>query len=54
VSGKDDKPVPGATAVLVPAPALRERRDYFKEFTADQYGRFQLQAIAPGEYELFA
>ena len=46
--------VKSATIVLVPQPPLRERDDLYKKTTTDQYGRFSLQGIPPGEYELFA
>jgi hypothetical protein len=44
----------GATVVLVPEPKLRDRSEDFKQVTTDQYGRFILKTIEPGEYKLFA
>jgi hypothetical protein len=40
--------------VLVPEPKLRDRDDAFKETTSDQYGRFLIKTIEPGNYKLFA
>jgi hypothetical protein len=54
VVDKDEKPVPGATVVLIPEPSRRHRWDLYKPTTADQYGRFELQTLPPGEYKLFA
>jgi hypothetical protein len=39
------QPAPGATVLLVPA---------YKDVTTDQYGRFVLKSIEPGDYKLFA
>lgn len=50
----DGQPVPGATVVLVPAPERRRRTDLFRDVTTDQYGRFLIEGVAPGEYKLFA
>jgi hypothetical protein len=55
VSDKDDKPVAGATVVLIPNdPALRARLDYGRDATTDQAGHFEMKNIAPGDYKLFA
>ena len=54
VVDKDEKPVPGATVVLIPEPSRRHRWDLYKPTTADQYGRFELQTLTTGEYKLFA
>ena len=54
VSGDKDKPYEGATVVLVPEPAKRQRQDLYKNVSSDQTGRFQLTAVPPGEYKLFA
>lgn len=51
---KEQQPFSGATVVLAPEPKRRERRELFKTTTTDQYGRFTLRGIAPGEYKLFA
>ena len=54
VLDKDDKPVPGATVVLVPEPALRGRSDRFEDCATDQNGRYRLENVAPGDYKVFA
>ncbi|MGH7754130.1 MAG: hypothetical protein ACREN5_15095, partial [Gemmatimonadales bacterium] len=51
---KDGKPFTGATVTLVPEERRRGRRELFKTATTDQYGRFTLRGIAPGEYKLYA
>jgi hypothetical protein len=43
----------GAQVVLVPA-ADRGRSDLYKTASADQYGRFSIVGIAPGNYKVFA
>jgi len=55
VSDADDKPVMGATVVLIPSdPALRAWPDFSGEGVTDQSGHFELKNAAPGEYKLFA
>lgn len=54
VLDKDEKPVAGATVVLVPAPDRRHRWDLFRSVTADQYGRFEILGITPGDHKLLA
>jgi len=54
VLDEDKQPVEGASVLLVPDPARREREDLFKSGTTDQFGRYRFQAIAPGDYKLFA
>jgi len=55
VSDADDKPLAGATVVLIPNdPALRTRLDFIKDSVTDQSGHFELKNAAPGEYKLFA
>ena len=49
-----EQPVPGAAVVLVPEPKKRERYDEFTHVTTDQYGRYTIKTIVPGEYKLFA
>lgn len=51
---KDGLPFSGASVALVPEARRRQRTDLFKSTTTDQYGRFTLRGIAPGEYKLFA
>jgi hypothetical protein len=50
----DEKPVAGATVLLAPESRLRSRTDLFRQCEADQYGRFTIVGIAPGDYKLFA
>jgi hypothetical protein len=45
---------PAATIVLVPNEPLRPRLDLYKTVTADDAGRFRLNAVAPGDYKIFA
>jgi protocatechuate 3,4-dioxygenase beta subunit len=55
VSDADDKPVGGATVVLIPNdPGLRPRLDYTRVSITDQTGHYELKSAAPGEYRLFA
>jgi hypothetical protein len=51
---KDDKPVAGATVLLVPEPALRRRNDRFFDLTTDQNGHYKFENIPPGDYKVFA
>jgi hypothetical protein len=52
--GADEKPVAGATILLAPESRLRSRADLFHQVESDQYGRFSITGIAPGEYKVFA
>jgi len=52
VRDKDQQPVAGATILL--APDKRSRADLFRSTASDQNGRYELAAIAPGDYKLFA
>lgn len=47
-------PFSSAQLVLVPEPRRRPRSEWFKTTATDQYGRFTLRGISPGEYKLFA
>ncbi len=44
----------GATVVLVPETRHRDRSKLYQVTTTDQYGRFTLRGIPPGDYKLFA
>lgn len=44
----------GALVVLVPESRRRSQSRLYGTTTTDQYGRFSLQGIPPGEYKLFA
>ena len=48
------QPTAGAFVVLIPAIKLRDRLDAYREVASDQYGRYLLKTIEPGEYTLFA
>ena len=52
----DDKqqPAAGAKVALAPDEARRGRTDLYKTAVTDQYGRFTMRGIAPGDYKLFA
>jgi hypothetical protein len=50
---KDQHPVPGIQAVLIPD-RLRDRRDLYKTAISDQNGHFTIRSIVPGDYTLFA
>jgi alpha-tubulin suppressor-like RCC1 family protein len=47
-------PASGATVVLVPDAAHRQRADLFKRTVTDTAGHFTLTGVSPGEYRLFA
>jgi protocatechuate 3,4-dioxygenase beta subunit len=53
VLGKDQKPI-RATVVLVPQENRRQNSALYKQVRSDAQGRYQLEAIAPGPYRLFA
>jgi hypothetical protein len=54
VLNEDNLPVSGATVVAVPDPRRRARALWYKVATTDQFGRFALKGLAPGDYKLFA
>jgi hypothetical protein len=45
---KDEKPVAGATVVLIARAELRAREDSFHEFTSNQNGHFHFENVRPG------
>lgn len=51
---KDQQPYGGATVALVPDPPHRTEHYLFKTTATDQYGRFVLEGVAPGDYKVFA
>jgi hypothetical protein len=51
---KDQQPSPGATVVLVPDSERRSQPRYYRQTFSDRQGRFVVQNIIPGEYEVFA
>src|SRR5207244_4314803 len=54
VRNDKQQPAPGATVVLIPQET--ERRDqmsYYKTATTDQYGKFSVKNLDPGEYKVY-
>jgi hypothetical protein len=54
VKASDGLPAAGVWVVLVPDEAHRNEFHLFKQRATDQYGRFDLRGIAPGDYKLFS
>jgi hypothetical protein len=54
VTKDDDLPAVGAKVLLVPSLQYRQWSGRFKTATTDQYGRFTIRCIAPGDYKVFA
>ncbi len=54
VTDKDRRTLANTAVALVPEGTRRQRLDLYKSATSDESGRFQLQAIAPGNYLVFA
>jgi len=54
VLDKDEKPVSGATVVMIAEPGLRARHDSYHEETTDAFGRYHFDNVRPGDYKLFA
>ena len=52
IVGVGDAPFTGAQVVLIPDDPLRT--DLYKTASADQYGRFSMRGISPGNYRVFA
>ena len=51
----EQKPVSGSTVALVPESAKRRAWPHFySSAIADQYGRFTLKNIDPGDYRIYA
>jgi hypothetical protein len=48
------EPSSGATVVLVPSAERRSQPRFYRLTTSDQQGRFAVQNIIPGDYEVFA
>jgi hypothetical protein len=44
----------GAMVVLIPSTEKRDQQQLYKTASADQYGKFSLKAIPPGDYTLLA
>ena len=54
VLDRQQQPVMGARAVLVPAPPARYNIRLYRYGTSAPNGAFQFSSIAPGEYKVFA
>jgi hypothetical protein len=54
VADKDGLPAAGVWVAAVPDQSRRTTLRLFKSQTTDQYGKFDLHGLAPGEYKLFA
>ncbi|PWT78008.1 MAG: hypothetical protein C5B58_15885 [Acidobacteria bacterium] len=54
VTNEANLPTVGVWVVAVPEETKRKMQRFFKSFTTDQYGRFNLRGMAPGRYTLFA
>jgi hypothetical protein len=54
VKDADGLPAAGVWVVLVPDEAHRNEFHLFKQRITDQYGRFDIRGIAPGDYKLFS
>lgn len=54
VLNQDQQPAPGSLVVLIPDSPRRGQSRLYGEAASDQYGRFTLSGITPGEYKIFA
>jgi hypothetical protein len=54
VTDADGLPAVGVWVALVPNDARRSEFRLFKQRTTDQYGRFDIRGVAPGNYKLFS
>jgi len=50
----EDKPVAGAKIVLIAESKYQARNDRYFEADTDQYGHFEIDGVAPGEYKAYA
>lgn len=50
----DGKPFMGARVVLVPDGDRRKIPNLYRTTSSDQYGRFTMRSVPPGDYKLFA
>jgi 5-hydroxyisourate hydrolase-like protein (transthyretin family) len=48
------EPATSTTVVLIPEPKFRDQMERFQDVATDQYGRFLLKDIPPGQYQVFA
>jgi len=54
VTDADNLPAVGVWVILVPDEAHRGSKRLYKSVSTDQYGRFELHGIVPGDYKLFS
>ena len=55
VQNEKQQPAAGATVVMIPQEKERlDQMSFYKTVTTDQYGRFTIKSIDPGEYKVFA
>ena len=54
VTKEDGLPATGAYVVLVPDAAHSEMDEYQKNANTDQYGRFEIRGVPPGNYTVYA
>lgn len=54
VVDENQQPVQAATVVLIPDPPRRDQASLYVNATTDQYGRYSLRGIAPGDYKIFS
>ena len=54
VVDENQQPVQAATVVLIPDPPRRAETRLFVTATTDQYGRYTLRGITPGDYKCFS
>ena len=54
VTAEKPESIQGATVVLVPEASKRQQPVAYRTSTLDQYGKFHLTGVPPGEYKLFA
>jgi len=54
VTDNDNLPITGVWVVLVPDEAHRDQSRLYQKAATDQYGRYLLRGIAPGDYKIFA
>jgi len=54
VTNADGLPAAGVWVALVPDSAHRNEFHLFKQIISDQYGRYDIRGIAPGDYKLFS
>jgi protocatechuate 3,4-dioxygenase beta subunit len=50
----DEQAVPSASVVLVPEGKDRSQPNYYRQALTDQFGRFAMRNIVPGDYTIFA